>query len=100
MTGGANLCPRLFADLLAAAVENDAARLSQLQVIVDQLQQLYQFGTDGSSYLRGLKCGLKQTGLCSGQLAPPYDEFDSQVQARISQWLSQFTGQEYLPRLT
>ena len=96
VTGGANLCPRLFTQMLVAIKHQDSAAVDQLQNIIDELQTLYTFGKYGSSYLKGLKCGLELSGICSGLLAAPFDVFLPPERQRVSQWLQQFSGRRFI----
>lgn len=97
VTGGANLCPHLFTQLFDAIVANDQAKMQSLQQIVLELQQLYAYGKYGSSYLKGLKCSLELSGLCSGQLAAPFDAFKEPEREKVRQWLNNFSRHGYLP---
>ncbi|MEZ6041186.1 MAG: dihydrodipicolinate synthase family protein [Planctomycetaceae bacterium] len=90
VTGGANLCPKLFTDLLAAIQAEDTQAMKRLQQTVVELQTLYTFGKYGSSYLKGLKCALELKGLCSGLLAAPFDVFKPPERARVQEWLAGF----------
>jgi dihydrodipicolinate synthase/N-acetylneuraminate lyase len=96
VTGGANLCPRLFTQLLQAIRTKDMPEIDRLQSIVQELQQLYQFGKYGSSYLKGLKCALDLSGYCSGLLAPPFDSFNQPERRKVEQWLAQFSRHGFL----
>ena len=71
VAGGANLVPELFTSLLAAIQTGDDTQVARLQEIVVTLQALYEFGKYGSSYLKGLKCAMELSGICSGRLASP-----------------------------
>jgi 2-dehydro-3-deoxy-D-pentonate aldolase len=97
VTGGANLCPRLFAQLYQAIRAGNQAEMARLQPIVLELQQLYQFGKYGSSYLKGLKCALELSGVCSGTLAAPFDSFKEAERSKVSNWLDHFSRHGYLP---
>ncbi|MEZ5942680.1 MAG: dihydrodipicolinate synthase family protein [Planctomycetaceae bacterium] len=90
VTGGANLCPELFTGLIAAIQSGDTARVAELQEVVVALQQLYTFGKYGSSYLKGLKCALELSDICSGLLAAPFDVFKEPERARVETWLAGF----------
>ncbi|MCA9044165.1 MAG: dihydrodipicolinate synthase family protein [Planctomycetaceae bacterium] len=90
VTGGANLCPKLFTGLFAAIQSGDTARVAELQEVVVALQQLYSFGKYGSSYLKGLKCALELSDICSGLLAAPFDVFKAPELARVEAWLAVF----------
>jgi 2-dehydro-3-deoxy-D-pentonate aldolase len=90
VTGGANLCPQLFTQLFQAIQAANQAEMDRLQLIVLELQQLYQFGKYGSSYLKGLKCSLELRGVCSGLLAAPFDSFKETERSKVNNWLSNF----------
>lgn len=96
VTGGANLCPHLFAELLKAIRSANRAEMDRLQPIVLELQQLYQFGKYGSSYLKGLKCALELIGICSGLLAAPFDSFKESERCKVRSWLNNFSRHGYL----
>ncbi|MCA9052005.1 MAG: dihydrodipicolinate synthase family protein, partial [Planctomycetaceae bacterium] len=98
VTGGANLCPTLFTRLFAAIRSGDQPAAEQLQQVVEQLQQLYSFGKYGSSYLKGLKCALELTGVCSGLLAAPFDVFRTPERTRVQNWLDGFSASGFLPQ--
>ena len=71
--GGANLHPRLYADLHEAAVRGDAERIRALQRTVMTISTgVYRAGESESSYLRGLKCASSMLGFGSGLMAEPY----------------------------
>ena len=96
VTGGANLCPRLFTELFAAIRANNVGEETQLQKIVVELQELYAFGKYGSSYLKGLKCAMDLVGICSGRLAAPFDVFKEAERSRVAEWLNGFDGRQFL----
>ncbi|PQO41176.1 dihydrodipicolinate synthase family protein [Blastopirellula marina] len=92
VTGGANLWPELFTDLFAAAQASDQPTIERLQATVVELQALYGFGKYGSSYLKGLKCAMELSGICSGLLAAPFDVFKAPERARVAAWLQAFSA--------
>lgn len=91
VAGGANLFPRLFTSLLAAIREADQQTVASLQTDVVNLQKLYSFGKYGSSYLKGLKCALELSEICSGRLAAPFDAFKEPQRKLVAQWLSEYS---------
>ncbi|MEM8912045.1 MAG: dihydrodipicolinate synthase family protein, partial [Planctomycetota bacterium] len=91
VTGGANLFPELFTGLLAAVRGNNESEVARLQAIVVRLQSLYELGKYGSSYLKGLKCALELSGICSGRLAAPFDAFKEPQRIQVEQWLRDFS---------
>ncbi|PHQ36996.1 dihydrodipicolinate synthase family protein [Rhodopirellula bahusiensis] len=96
VTGGANLFPKLFTDLFAAITNGEQAEVDRLQQIVVELQDLYMFGKYGSSYLKGLKCAMELSGICSGQLAAPFDAFKEPQREQVHQWLTEFSKRTLL----
>ena len=58
VNGGANLFPRLFVELFAAAKRGDVARVAELHQQVLQVGQLYRVGQHASAVIKGLKCAL------------------------------------------
>ncbi|MEM6472044.1 MAG: dihydrodipicolinate synthase family protein [Planctomycetota bacterium] len=100
VTGGANLFPELFTGLLSAFRSRDEQAISRLQHAVLELQSLYRFGKYGSSYLKGLKCALELRGVCSGQLAAPFDAFKEPQRTKVQQWLRDFAESNPVTKLS
>jgi 4-hydroxy-tetrahydrodipicolinate synthase len=71
--GGANLYPRLYADLYEAASRGDTEKVNSLQTLVLTISDgVYHTGDAESSYLRGLKCASSMLGFGNGLMAEPY----------------------------
>jgi len=74
--GGANLLPRLYVDLYAAARAKDLARVEPLHRMVMRVcSTIYSVGQYESSFLKGLKCALSCLGICSDFVAEPFHRF-------------------------
>ncbi len=72
VTGGANVWPRLFADLYDAAVAKDNTRVAVLAPKVVELGKIYSVvGNRFSATIAGIKAALESLGICSGTLAQP-----------------------------
>lgn len=84
VTGGANVFPRLFAEIYAAAVENDEGRLATLQQQVVELSQIYCFGGYAVGSIRGIKSALKQMSITSDKMAAPFFRVNEVEQAAIA----------------
>lgn len=97
VTGGANLAPRLFVDLYEAARAGNAAEVARLQALVTRLRELYTIGKYGSAFLKGVKCALERSGVCSGRMAPPFDAFHAPERERVARWMAGFAETGYLP---
>lgn len=73
VTGGANVAPRLFADLYAALRAGDDPRVTELESRVASLGRLYHLsGTGVPAVIRGIKAALGLMNLCSGRMADPF----------------------------
>jgi dihydrodipicolinate synthase/N-acetylneuraminate lyase len=71
--GGANLAPRLFADLYAALKTGDAPRISELEARVKSLGRIYRIAGEGApGIVRGLKTAAELMGLCSARMTEPF----------------------------
>lgn len=76
VSGGANLFPRLYVEIFAAAREGRLRRVRQLHNLVMKISgSLYQVSSYGSGFLKGLKCALALRGICAGGLADPVQSF-------------------------
>lgn len=86
--GGANLFPKAFTALYAAAEKADWTRAEQLQQTILQMGQLlYGMGEPQSSYLRGLLLGMELLGLAKSLPPFPYEPMDSSKFDTLSQRL-------------
>ena len=84
VNGGANMFPSLYVDLYNAAVAQNMAEVKRLHAKVMQISStIYNIGSYGSSYLKGVKAGLSVLGICSDVLAMPFNKFDEEHKAKI-----------------
>jgi dihydrodipicolinate synthase/N-acetylneuraminate lyase len=82
--GGANLCPRLYVDLYEAASGGEFQRAAALHAQVMRISStLYRVGRHSSSFLKGLKCGLSELGVCDDFVAEPFQRFDQEERERV-----------------
>jgi 4-hydroxy-tetrahydrodipicolinate synthase len=88
VNGGANMFPKLYVELYNAARNRDLDRISTLQEKVMQISStIYNVGSFGSSYLKGLKCALSVMGLCSDFMAEPFHRFNEPEREKIKEAL-------------
>lgn len=85
--GGANLCPKLFVDLYRAIEARDTERVTSLQAKVDRLGRLYQVGRYGSAIVKGIKCALKERGICNDFMSEPFRRFREPERTEVVQLL-------------
>jgi 4-hydroxy-tetrahydrodipicolinate synthase len=84
VNGGANMFPKLYVALYNAAAEGNLAKVRELQQKVMQISStIYNVGSYGSSYLKGVKCALSVLGICSDFLASPFNKFDGEHRRKI-----------------
>lgn len=84
VSGGANLYPKLYADTCRAAREGRAGEAMALQATIQKLSDRI-YGLAG--YLRGMKCALELTGVCSGALTEPFAPLDGDDRVAVRQAL-------------
>ena len=75
VNGGANIFPELFVSMYEASVAGDQERLLVLNQRIDKLQQIYSVGKYASRFIKATKSSLSILGICSDQLAPPFNRF-------------------------
>ena len=93
--GGANLFPRLFADLYEAHEKNDTATVQACHKDLLQIgQHLYGIGQYSSSYIKGIKSALSCLGICDDQLASPLHGFGDAQRETIRQQLAELSQVE------
>ena len=84
VNGGANMFPKLYVELYKAAADKNVDKVRELHAKVMQVSaSIYNVGTFGSSYLKGVKAGLNVLGICSDVLATPFTKFDEADKAKI-----------------
>jgi len=86
VNGGANMFPRLYVTLYMAAAEGNLSKVRELQQKVMQISStIYNVGSYGSSYLKGVKCALSVLGICNDFLASPFNKFDGEHRRKIEE---------------
>ena len=92
VSGGANLCPRLYVDLYNAARNRDIAAVDVLHEKVMRINTtIYRVGRYKSSFLKGIKCALSCLGICSDFMAEPYHRFRPAERKIIRQHLEELS---------
>lgn len=87
--GGANMFPNLFVKLYDAAQRKDLNEVRNLQDKVMMLSStIYNVGRFGSSFLKGIKCGLVYRGIISNDfVAEPFHAFREPERKRIINYI-------------
>ncbi|MFK8111651.1 MAG: dihydrodipicolinate synthase family protein [Rubripirellula sp.] len=87
VNGGANLFPELFVSLYQAALAGDTKQIEILTQRVEKLQQIYAVGKYASRFIKATKCALSIRGLCSDQMAEPFNHFLEPQRAQVAEIL-------------
>jgi 4-hydroxy-tetrahydrodipicolinate synthase len=90
VSGGANLFPKLYVQLVEA---HRAGNLVRAQALQEQIQHVsdsfYHIGKYSSSIIKGIKCVLACLGVCDDFMAEPFHRFRAHeralVQARLKE---------------
>ena len=84
VNGGANMFPKLYVDLYNAAMNQNIAEVKKLHAKVMQISAtIYNIGSYGSSYLKGVKCALSILEICNDFLASPFNRFGEDQRHKI-----------------
>jgi dihydrodipicolinate synthase/N-acetylneuraminate lyase len=90
VNGGANLFPRLYADLFLAARAGNAARVRELHGQVMRISDnLYRIGRHPSAIIKGIKCALSLLGVCGDFMAEPFHRFREPERQKVCELLSE-----------
>ena len=90
VNGGANLRPRLYVDLYEAARARDFERAAALHAEVIHLSTtLYRVGRHSSAIIKGLKCALRELGICDDFMAEPFHRFREEERERVRKVLAE-----------
>jgi len=89
VNGGANLWPSLYVELYDAALRRNLGQVMALHEKVMQVSStVYAVGRfGGSSYLKGIKCGLSLMGVCGDFMAEPFHKFRDRERDSIKKHL-------------
>jgi 4-hydroxy-tetrahydrodipicolinate synthase len=101
VSGGANLCPRLYVDLYEAAKARDFDRAAKLHAQVMRISStLYRVGRYGSAFIKGVKCALHELGICDDFMAEPFHRFRDEERTRVRACLAELgiTTAHTMPR--
>ena len=98
VSGGANLCPRLYVDLFQAASRGDTGRVAELQAKVVQIRRaIYSVARHGAAVIAGLKCALSCLGVCDDFMAEPFHRMRGAQRELIREHLDELELPEGIP---
>jgi 4-hydroxy-tetrahydrodipicolinate synthase len=86
--GGANIAPRLFADLYDALVARDMTRVARLEPQLAKIDRIFRLGPGIPSIIRGMKTALSCMGICSPRMADPFREHTAEEVEEIRKLLA------------
>ena len=94
VSGGANLFPQLYVQLVAAHRAGNLARAQELQKQIQRVSDaLYRIGKYSSSIIKGIKCALACLGVCDDFMAEPFHRFRADERALVSSRLREIAGE-------
>ena len=90
VSGGANLFPKLYVQVVAAHRAGNPARALELQRQIQRVSDsFYRIGKYSSSIIKGIKCAASCMGICDDFMAEPFHRFRASerelVQARLQE---------------
>ncbi len=84
VNGGSNLFPKLYVSLYQAALAKDFDRVYELHNLVMKIStNIYNVGSFGSSYLKGMKGAASLLGLTNNTIAPPFNNFEEKEMDKL-----------------
>lgn len=90
VNGGANVFPKLYVALHAAAKAGDLARVRELhQLVMDVAVKLYGIGRHPSAVVKGIKCATSCLGLAGDFMAEPFHRFRAAERQRVQATLDE-----------
>jgi 4-hydroxy-tetrahydrodipicolinate synthase len=91
VNGGANVFPELFVETYRAVGAGDKQRRGELVQLIEKLQEIYTIGKYASRHIKATKSALSLLGICSDNLAEPFNHFLPPERRRVAQILDQMT---------
>ena len=99
VSGGANLCPRLYVELYQAAARGDTARGAELHAKVIEISQtIYRVADHGAAVTAGLKCALSCLEICNDFMAEPFHRLGDAQRELIQKHLAELELRPGAPR--
>jgi dihydrodipicolinate synthase/N-acetylneuraminate lyase len=90
VNGGANIFPKLYVALHAAAQSGDLARTRELHsLVMDVAGKLYGIGQHPSAVVKGIKCAASCLGLAGDFMAEPFHRFRATERQRVQSALDE-----------
>lgn len=93
VTGGANVNPALFVNMFHAACNKDMAAVNELLPKIYHLRRLYSVVSTPNAIARGLKCAVKELGICEDFPVAPCRTFDDRQRAEVIRLLKEMSAE-------
>lgn len=93
-----NLYPGLYARLYQVALEGDRQEAFRLQVLSDNLGDLYQGRRTLGQSLWALKVLMQDAGICEAHVLPPLQGQGKEEEGKLVKAIREISGQEYFAR--
>jgi dihydrodipicolinate synthase/N-acetylneuraminate lyase len=94
VSGGANLFPRLYVQVVEAYRAGNPARARELQKQIQRISDsFYHIGKYSSSIIKGIKCVASTMGICSDFMAEPFHRFRVEERKRVADRLKEIEAE-------
>jgi len=94
VSGGANLFPKLYVNVVEAHRAGDLARAQALQKQIQRVSDsFYRIGKYSSSIIKGIKCALACLGVCDDFMAEPFRRFRAEERARVQRGVAEIEAE-------
>ena len=94
VSGGANLFPKLYVQVVAAHRAGNLARAQELQKQIQRVSDsFYRIGKYSSSIIKGIKCALACQGICDDFMAEPFHRFRAEERNLVQACLKEITAE-------
>ena len=88
VSGGANLDPALFVSMYNAAANRDMDAVTELRRKIYIQRELYSAANTPDRIIRGLKCALKELGVCESYPVPPGKPLNDAEKSKVMEIVS------------
>ena len=94
VSGGANLFPKLYVQVVEAHRTGDLARAQELQKQIQRVSDsFYRIGKHASSIIKGIKCVLACKGICDDFMAEPFHRFRAEERELVKTRLKEIEAE-------
>jgi len=94
VSGGANLFPKLYVQVVEACRAGNLVRAQALQAQIQRVSDaFYRIGKYSSAIIKGIKCALACLGICDDFMAEPFHRFRAEERELVKLRLKEIEGE-------